>query len=422
VRREIVPAILDAALSSLGTFIVGCYAARTMTPAELGGFALAFSAFTLVSRVPAQLLLKPAELVLTTHPVAQRLASLRHTLRIAVGPALIVSLAATLWIPFSPGSVPADVVIGLTVTAIAASFISPIQDHVRHMLHLADASWRAAVVSGAHCLSAIGGLYLLVGADAGTAWRPLGALALANLLSLGVGLLLARRSLRPCSMPEGLSSPSLLRVGRLLLPVNLLPLGATFVSAAIVSHLAGAAALGYSDAARMLGQPPFVLSLGLGAILGPRSIQAAQAKDFHVARQISRLYFGLTLLCGLPYLLLVGFAWEGSPVVALLPNAYHVSGLVAVSVIGSMLIGMDWPYRSELLGGGRTADVLKLELAASATRSGAACMARVLGPFAVPIGLVVHAAVRSVGYRVALRSYWRGQMEYAPARSTTSAS
>jgi O-antigen/teichoic acid export membrane protein len=414
-HKEIPPAVLDAALSSIGTFVIGFYAARSFAPAHLGGFALAYGAFMLVSRVPAQLLFKPAEIILVSHPATQRLGFLRQTLRLGTGPALIAALTAALWVPFAPSSVPADVVFGLTVTAVAASFFSPIQDHVRHMLHLGEASWRAAAVSGVQCLGAIGALQLLRYTGAPTSWRPLGALALANLLSLFAGLILARGDSGSHLVLDGLSSPELLRSGRWLLVVNLLPAGAAFIAAAIVSHVAGAAALGYSEGARVLGQPPFVLSMALGAIFGPRSIRAAQTRQLREARQVSRLYAILMLLCGLPYLLVVGFAWRWSPLVALLPNAYHVSGLVAVTVMGNMLIGMDWPYRSELLGGGRGADVAKLELVASAARAGAAGTAHITGPFAIPGGFIVHAAVRSIGYRFALRSFWQQQTHGEPA-------
>ncbi|MBA2671857.1 MAG: hypothetical protein H0U67_15935, partial [Gemmatimonadetes bacterium] len=195
--------------------------------------------------------------------------------------------------------------------------------------------------------------------------------------------------------------------GRWLLLIGLMPLAASFAAAVLVAHLAGAAALGYAEAARVLGQPPFVLSVGLGAVLGPRSIEAARLGKLAQARRVSRTYAVLMLLCGLPYLVLVGFAWEWNPAHRLLPNAYAVSGLVAATILGNILIGMDWPYRSELLGAGRATALARLEGTANLARTGVATTAGVTGAFAIPAGLVTLAALRSVGYRLALRAVWQ---------------
>ena len=80
-RRDILPGLLDAGLSSLATFVMGFYAARYLPPTILGGYALVFSAFMLMTKVPSQLLFKPAEIAAVGFPSTARLQLLPQTLR-----------------------------------------------------------------------------------------------------------------------------------------------------------------------------------------------------------------------------------------------------------------------------------------------------------------------------------------------------
>ncbi len=404
-RRDIVPGVLDAALSSLATFVTGLYAARYLPPTSLGGYALVFSAFMLMTKVPAQLMFRPAEIEIVSYAPRARLQYLWQTLILGTGPVVLSALMISCWVFVAPSTIPSGVLIGLTCTAVLAAIVSPVQDHVRRMLHMADGSWYAAIVSGVQVVGAVAAVAVLAGLDLPSAYVPFGGLGVANLLSLMTGLMLARRSNEPIA-ERRLRFRDLAKSGRWLLLIGLMPLAAAFAAGILVSHLAGAAALGYAEAARVLGQPPFVLSVGLGAVLGPRSIQAARLGHFTQARRVSRVYTLVTLVCGLPYLALVGFAWEWNPAHQLLPNAYAISGLVAATILGNMLIGMDWPYRSELLGAGRATTLAKLEGTANIARTTIATTAGVTGAFAIPAGLVTLAAVRSLGYRVALRSVW----------------
>jgi O-antigen/teichoic acid export membrane protein len=231
---------------------------------------------------------------------------------------------------------------------------------------------------------------------------------------MAAGLLVPRERIPPDTR---LSFRELAASGRWLLAIGLMPLAAGFVAGTIVSHLAGAASLGYSEAARVLGQPPFVLAVGLGAVLGPRSMEAARHQRYAEARRVSRVYAGVTLLCGLPYLALVGFAWDWNPVTRLLPNAYAIGGLVSATILGNLLIGMDWPYRSELMGAGRTTDLARLEATANVARIGVASTGGIIGAFAIPAGLVTLAAVRSLGYRLALRAVWHRAPKAEPEQA-----
>lgn len=402
-RGQILAGVADAGLSSVATFCVGLYAARTLGPTTLGAFGLVFTAFVVATRFPSQLIFKPAEILAVSVPRQFRVGLLRRSLGMGLGPALLAGMAVSLWTLLAPPTVPPDVVLALTVTGMLNAFVSPIQDHVRHMLHVGDASWSAAGMSGVLVAAALASLWLLPQLHAPPSWAPFGGLAVGNAVSLAAGLLLARGHAADPLERAKLKFRLLVRAGRWLLVVALLPTGAAFASAALVVHLAGPAAMGYAEAGRVLGQPPWVLSMGLAAVLGPRSVRAAQLGHLDEARAVSRLFAGLMLLVGLPYLALVGFPWSWSPLTGFVPNAYQVPHLLLVSVVGNIVIGMDWPYRSELIGAGRTPTLAKLEAAANAARTSIGATAGATGAFAIPVGYLAHALVRSIGYRIALR-------------------
>ena len=343
-----------------------------------------------------------------------RLGLLRKTLMLGSAPAFVAGMGVALWTLVAPPVVLPEVVVALTVTAMLCAFVSPIQDHVRHMLHVADASWGAAVMSGVMVGATLLAIWLFAAVEVPAPWVPLGALASANLLSLGAGLWLARgHAPHPNEAPK-MDFGTLIHAGRWLLVVALLPTGAAFAAAALVVHLAGPAAMGYAEAGRVLGQPPWVLSMGLAAVLGPRSVRAVRRGDRNEARSVSRLFAGIMLLAGLPYLALVGIPWSWSPLPGLVPNAYYVPHLLVVSILANMVIGMDWPYRSELIGAGRASTLARLEAVANSARISVAGLAGTLGSFAIPVGYLVHALVRSVGYRITLRRLYHASAAAPP--------
>jgi hypothetical protein len=413
-RSEIAAGVTDAALASVATFCVGFYAARVLGPATLGTYGLVFTAFVVATRFPSQLIFKPAELLAMSAAPEARLGLLRRTMILGSGPALVAGMGVALWTLVAPPMVPPDVLVALTVTAMLCALVSPIQDHVRHMLHVADASWGAAGMSGVMVGATLLAMWVFGSTNVQAPWVPLGALTIGNLLSLGVGLWLARgHAPHPTDSPK-MDFGSLAHSGRWLLVVALLPTGAAFAAAALVVHLAGPAAMGYAEAGRVLGQPPWVLSMGLAAVLGPRSVRAVRRRDRSEARTVSRLFAGIMVLTGLPYLVLVGFPWSWSPLPGLVPNAYHVPYLLLVSVLGNMVIGMDWPYRSELIGAGRASTLARLEAMANSARISVAGLAGTLGAFAIPVGYLVHAMVRSVGYRITLRRLYHSSAAAPP--------
>ena len=235
----------------------------------------------------------------------------------ALPAAAIVSLVAFSLV----GEVEADTLIALAVSGSAAAFVSPIQDHLRALLHLSGKSWIAALVSSVQFGGIVAGLVLIRTVD--HAWTPFGALALANVLSTSAGLLAAR-----FLKEKGVRPPKreLFSIGRWLLIMGLAASGASFIASALVEALAGPAALGYVEGARVVARPLQVFGMGLLAVLGPRSMEAAVSSDQHAARRLRRAFAMFTLLVGLPYALFVTVQWSWNPLVALLPDAYFVEG------------------------------------------------------------------------------------------------
>jgi O-antigen/teichoic acid export membrane protein len=184
--------------------------------------------------------------------------------------------------------------------------------------------------------------------------------------------------------------------------IGLIEPGTGFVTSALVSRVAGAAALGYSEAARVVAWPLIVLCWGLSAVLGPRSVRAAQSRELGAARRTSGLFLRILTLAGLG-LLLFSSPWAGNPLGWLLPTAYVVEGLVLVTILALLADGLAYPYRSELLGAGREPALVRVEVAANVARLVVAAAARELHAFALPIGLWAAGTIRLLGVRRALR-------------------
>jgi O-antigen/teichoic acid export membrane protein len=402
--------LCDTGLSSLATFVAGLFAARILDPGELGSYALVFSAFVVASMVPAQAVFVPAEVAALDVPRRERLASIRRSIRLGAPVALLAAVGMIAWILVAPRNASLSVLTAFTVTAAATTFVSPIQDHMRRMLHLADASWYAAGVSLIHLAVVVGAVGLWSAAGIPAEWVPFGALAAANLLSLSAGALMAMRNGGAAS-PVRYALTDLLRAGRWLLAIGLLPTGAGFAAAVVISHLAGVDTLGHAEAARIMTQPLFVLSTGLSAFLGPRSMEAGRGRVLHDARDISRGFVWLMLVTGIPYLLLTGVPWSWSPLPALVPTAYAIRGLVAATAFATILNGLVFPYRSELLGAGRQRTLASVEIAGNALRLAAAGLAGAVGAFAAPGGLACLGLVRAVGYGRALRQHYPGHVK-----------
>jgi O-antigen/teichoic acid export membrane protein len=395
--RHALPAgLLDAGFASLARLAVGIYAARALTASDLGAYALFFSAFVFASVVPMQFVLVPAELA--TLPAAQRarLALLRQSWRIgapmAAATALVAAVAAVV------GAEAATTVLwALAVTMTACAMLTPLQEHLRRVLHLAGMSWYAAVVSLVQAAGVVVALAVLAATGSPAIWRPFGALTIATVVSLGAGLLLTLRRPPPVTLPR-YRVAELMRSGRWLLAIEAITAGATFLASVIVTRLDTPEALGYAEAARIVGQPLFVLAVGLSAVLNPRAMEAGAVRDRAAARHVARPYTLLLAIVGLVYGALTMVPWWGNPLAELVPQAYVVAGLVPVTVASFVLFGLPIIPRSELTGAHRERVLPKVGLVAGVLQCAAALSAVWIGAFARPLGVALFGAVLLLGY------------------------
>lgn len=396
-RRELF-GVIDAGLGSLATFLVGLFAARALSPAELGAYALCFSAVFLVGIVPSQGYFFPAENVLVSLPQAERLGAMRATLGVGMWPALMSGVALVGWLAFAPAALVYDALMPLTVTAMAAAFLSPVQDHVRRMLHLGGKSRSAVAVSSVQIAAVVTALLVCVAARVPKWWIPFGALAFANGASALTGVWLARRSNPPSLDVPTLRRGEVRRSGRWLAFLGLLEAGMAFAAAAIVTHLASAAALGYAETCRLVAQPLTVVAWGLLAVLGPHSIRAGQDLQPAQARRVSRTFIGAMALVGITSLAVFGPAWRGNPMTWLLPNAYVVRGLVVLSILAGLANAVLHTFRLELIGGRQESAIAIIEIKANVVRAVVASSAAILHAYALPLSLLALAVARSRGY------------------------
>ena len=182
--RRVIPALADTALASLATFAVSLIAIRYLRPTELGAYAVAFQAFLIAAVVPTQLLFIPAEVAVLDMRRPNRLAALSSTLRAGAPAAVVAATGAAALAAGSIALTGETAVLGLAVSMAAAAMLSPLQDHVRRMLHQAAQSWWAALVSLVQFAVAVGGVISLLAADVGTLVVPFTALTAANAIYL----------------------------------------------------------------------------------------------------------------------------------------------------------------------------------------------------------------------------------------------
>jgi O-antigen/teichoic acid export membrane protein len=402
----------DAGLASIATFAIGLVAARTLSAEDLGAYAVYFTAFQLGSVIPTQLILIPAEVVITTSvggDMRRRLMWYRRSLllgAVAALPGLVAIGLAHLLSGASP-----SIAVSLTVTAGAAVVLSPLQDHMRRMAHLAGDSRLAAVTSLVQVTTAVAAIFGLRLLNLPPAWIPFGALAVANAVSLGVSIwaanLAVRRGPAEGNSVVALSIRALATRGRWLVLSAAIGAGAGFAAAVLVTALAGAEWLGYAEAARVVAQPLLVLVLGLSAVTGPYSVTAAAAGDHRTARRISRRFIGIVVLTGAASLAMVGGDWWWNPMSYLVPLAYDVAWLVAVTIVVNTLKSTLWPYRSELLGGRKEPALASVDSLSGLAAVGMALTAPWTLAFARPLGTLAVGTTSAIGYLAALRSHYR---------------
>lgn len=406
--------VTDAGMASLATFLTGLVGVNALDDVTRGVYAIFFTAFLAGTVIPTQLALLPAETSAVSEQPEDRLNSIGASTRIGLVIGPVALLPTVIALIATAGRTEAADIFALAVTAGIAAIVSPLQDHVRRMLHLAGFSWRAAATSGVQLGGVLAGLGIAYLVNVPTAWIPLGVLAAANTVSLGFGLITARNQATPDRGAE-LALVTLARAGRWLLVMALAPTVANFAASLIIAGLAGPEAIGYAEAARLAAQPLYVLGLGLEAAVRPHAMTAASEKDRAAARQHRRVYYPVVLgITGL-FILWCGFDWVGNPFGYLVPAAYEVAGLVIVTALASAMRSMLLPYLAELLGARAERRLATVAIRSAPLQVVAALTAGLTGAFARPLGGIVDYSARLVAHETWRDRIYRDPRETAPA-------
>ena len=390
--------LVDAGCASVASFSIGFVAVRILDPSLLGVYALHFSAFVAASVLPTQLIFKPAEVKALSSAHWDRSSIVTRTFRLAIVPATIAAFLSLAAVIAAPPALRTAGLVPLTTTSMACVIVSPYQDHVRRVLHLAGHSWCAAVVSATHFVGTVLSLLVLAHLPLPALCLPFGALLVANILSFTLGILLIAH-FRQGHEVVGITYTNLADSGRWLLLLGILPTASTFVSAVLVARIVGADLLGYAEAARVVAQPLFVLAMGISAVTAPQSMASGAKRDLREATRVARVFVVVNCALGLVYLGIFGFSWHGNPLANLVPNAFVISGLAAVSILANVVQGLSFPWRSELLGGRHERRLVRIELIGNTCRVGAATASSILQSFSLAVGLTALALIRLIGYR-----------------------
>jgi O-antigen/teichoic acid export membrane protein len=413
VRRRLPAGIVDTSFSSLSTFVVGFTAVVRFDDVDRGAYALFFAAYLMGELIANEWVFTPAEVESISVPASKRLSFLPRSLTLGLAPCLIGSLASLVALALALSYTSVPVAVGLTMSSALLTVLSPMQNHVRRMLHIGARSSIAAAMSLVQFVVVLGGVWIgtLVGFP--LAWLPFGALAVANAVSIMFGLWLARQELRR-DAPRRLGFRQLSLRGVWFVLNGAASAIAGFVVAAAISSLAGPEDLGYAESARIVAQPILVFATGLTAVLGPRVMQAGLERDAGQSRSVNRLYATLLLASGLAYLLAVGWDWGWNPVVDIVPSAYVLTGLVALAVAANAGASTTFLQLHELAGAGRERLLAAIGWFSSVFVVAGGLTAGVTGAYARSIGMIGGSSTRFVSQRRALRSLYGESQDARP--------
>ncbi len=413
-RTGIAAGVMDAAMSSLATFVAALVAANLLTNTELGVYAVFFTAFNFGQVVANNLVYIPAEVAAVDWPKPARLRIVEQSIRLALVPSLAGAAAIGFASIVAAQIAPSSLVLPLTITAAATTFLWPTQDHIRRVLHIADRSWAAAGVSAAHLSSTVGSIGALHWAGVDAAWLPFGSLAIANMVSLAIGLVLVSRAHSESPLPRKLQLGELTRSGAWLLTGVGIPTVAAFGAATIITFAAGAEALGYAEQARIAAHPILVAGTGIGYVLGPSLMRGAIAGDRAVSRHYHYRFAGLIGLATIGYVAVAGWEWAGNPMLYLVPDAFELNWLVLATIGANVLMVLLVLPIQELMAAGRARTIGMVSLLSAPLQLAAAATAGATGAFARPLSLAVASGARLAGNaRAIVHSYRHWHSETA---------
>ncbi|MBT8248154.1 MAG: hypothetical protein HKO82_05565 [Acidimicrobiia bacterium] len=402
VRRRLPAGIVDTSFSSLATFIIGLTAVVRFDDVERGAYALFFAAFLMGQLIANEWIFTPAEVEAVSFDESERLSLLPRSLELGLVPCLGGSVASIFALALTLSYTPVSVVVGLTVTSGILIVLSTMQSHVRRMLHIAARSEVPAVMSVLQVVIVLAGVGLGTAAGLPLAWLPFGVLALANVVSTLLGLWMARAALRQ-EPPKRLRFGDLSVRGLWFVLNGAATAVAGFLVAVAISALASPEDLGYAESARIIAQPVLVFAGGLTAVLAPRAMRAGLERNAKQSRSTNRLYVTLLLGGAALYLAIVGWDWALNPLAGLIPSAYVLGGLVALSVAANGVSALTFLQGDELAGAGRERLLAAIASFSSVFLVAGGLTAGFTGAYARSVGLIAGNSTRFVAQQSALR-------------------
>jgi O-antigen/teichoic acid export membrane protein len=381
---------VDAVMASLATFVLHVWVVREFSLVQIGAWGLVFAAFVNASQFPAQFHLTPVEISAVRHDRPDRIGVLRSSVWrgtiVAAGAAVFVVLGALPLI----GSVDIGFLAALGFSGMLAATVSPIQDHVRRVMHLAGRSVVAALMSVVQAVVVVAGIVLLP-----HTWAPVipfGALTMANLASTAFGLVAVRIWEAERVQTPGVKAGS--RVGGWLTGVSVAGGLTGYFTNALIATLTSVETLGLVEAARVVARPVQVAGQGVNAVLGPRSMEAAAEAEEGKAKRARVQFFGLLTMAAAPIGLLVLVPPTRRLIADFVPVAFEEPTLALATVGAFWLAAFYLPYNSELMAGGRHRALAVASVGVALVQLAAVATFKSAGAFVFPISVVVTALVR----------------------------
>ena len=396
------PGQLDAGFASLATFVTGIAAVRELGTGGLATYALLTSAYHVVNQFPKQLIFSPSQVLAIDLPAKERLGALAHSVPRGAWMSVASALAVPLGALFVAGEVPLQDLIALSVTAALLAMVSPIQDHVRAVLHMSQSSWMAAAMSATNLAGTGLSLALLYSS---IPWAVFGSLFVGNCLSLGVGAVWIARRRTPS--PARPSMQHLRWLGGWLLASGLSKTTIRYGVNVLISIFVGIAGLGFIQGARVVAQPLNVFSQGLMAQVGPHLTESASRRNAVAARRWSRRFVVLLGMVALPYLILVATSWWLNPFAALAPRAYEVSGLVAATVLVVVASAYMRSLRLQLLGARLQKTAARISILAGLVELALIVSGSVIGAYAAPFAAGAATVITILWFSRTLRQVYQ---------------
>lgn len=381
----------------MATFAAGLAAVNLLSDVDRGVYGVFFAAFVVGTTFPHNLVFLPYQVFSVAQPLEERLLYIGKATAIGFAFAMLGAVAVLIAAVVTASHTTLSVTLALTLTAVPTVAFSAAQDNLRRMQHVREHHWGAAITSVVQFIVVVSVIVVMLIVDAPVEWMPFGSLLIANIVSLSAGFV-REGGLGRWTAPEELQPRALVASGRWLLGQAIVLRGATFIATVLIATFAGAVAMGHAEAARIAAQPVLVLSTGLTAVLGPKVMATAIARNERGGMRLVHRHAALIGAAGLGYLLFAGWETPWNPMPMIVPAAYAVAGLVAAMIIANVASGLTFLRIEELMGARRESDLVTVSIVAGVVSIGVAATAGWTAAFAFPLSVLAMSIARWGGY------------------------